>query len=52
MRKTFPDQRVADASYSPDVEIGPDNKLYFSRDVRKGELIRIPLHMIDKAHRD
>jgi hypothetical protein len=47
----LPNPRIADASYSADVEIGPDNKLYYARDLPKGVTIEIPMHMISKAHR-
>ena len=37
-------------TYSADVEIGDDNKLYYARDIAKGEVISILMHMINKAH--
>ncbi len=37
-------------TYSADVEIGDDGKFYYARDIAEGEVISIPLHMIDKAH--
>jgi hypothetical protein len=37
---------TTDASYSPDVEINERGKVVYARDIKRGDRISIPLHMM------
>lgn len=37
---------ASDASYSPDVEINDKGKVVYARDIKPGDKITIPLHMM------
>lgn len=40
-----------DHGYSPDVEIDHDGRVKWARDVEKGEVIAVPLHMMERVAR-